>query len=286
MTFTKRVKDMGSIYFHGASNDKGQDPENKRIMKPTPEHPFFVSNIPEVAMGYSEIPTGPDGRIKDKYEMTGDFGNNARVYIVGLTEDLAQTKNYFSIFDEDKIEEVCAPYMSELGMKSFKSMAARSMSMFQFFNELSRFVEMNIHALKNLAMLPDDEIMDGLRKTTMFKMGLMRAPIAGELTPVFRNCYLKGKISRRDLRGAFFRMIYDECGYKAVADTDTNTDTDGMVEFGLLDMSLVKNAVAIPVRTYVVDDAIRLFNKNPMGFPGETPMHKFVSAIDAVMYGN
>lgn len=285
----------GMLCFHGASNDKGQDPDNKKFEPPSPEHPFFVSPVPEVAIGYADYFTGDDGRILDNWSVNLKRSTNPRVYVVSLSENLMRTENYFTINDDEKVEEAFGLYMSEMGLKRIKILCKKSHSIYNLFDSMSEYAsEKYSQELKYLATeVDDDDIPEETRKTDMY-IDSLKYPkadgtfspwplVLGELTTIFRDCYKSGKTHRRDLKGAFFRKLRDDLGYNVVGEVDTNGNSEGIAEFGIMDKSLIVDGCLVPLRVDMAKEAHTLLYQSYNSLEGETPAEKFISAYDRIL---
>ncbi len=285
----------GMLCFHGASNDKGQDPDNKKLTPPSPEHPFFVTQFPEIAIGYTEYPTGDDGRILDNWSVNVKRNTNPRVYVIGLSENLVKTENYFTITDDEKVEEAFGLYMSEIGLKRIKILCKKVHSIYSLFDTMSEYASDKYESeLKYLADNVDDEyIPEETRKTDMYidslkNIGPSGSPspwplVLGELTTIFRDCYKTGNLHRRDLKGAFFRKIHDDLGYNVIGEKNTNGSSDGIVEFGIMDKSLIVDGCPVPLKVDLAKEAHNLLCQSYDSLEGETLAEKFISAYDRIL---
>lgn len=287
----------GMLCFHGASNDKGQDPDNKKLEPPSPEHPFFVSPFPSTAIGYAEYPTGDDGRILDNWSANLKRKINPRVYVVSLSENLIKTENYFTITDEEKVEEAFGLYMSEIGLKKIKVLCKKMTSIYALFDAMSEYASDKYEdELKYLANNVDDaHIPEETRKTEMY-INSLKYPnangtfspwplVLGELTTIFRDCYKTGKLHRRDLKGVFFRKVHDDLGYNVIGESDTNGSSDGIAEFGIMDKSLIVDGCLVPLRVDLAKEAYNLYSgiEFMSDLDGDTPAEKFISAYDRIL---
>ena len=285
----KHPFEMGDIlYFHGASNDKGQDADNKKIEPPSPEHPFFVSKNPSVAVEYSDFQTGADGRIIETI-----VDKNSRVYILRLNENKINAFDFSNRSDMEKLSKFYGRdwrkfyilLMAENSWMDVTSSLAHKMNSVS--KEYSDCTKILIEADKILG----DKIYDVLLKTgpseeqieeiernrddaTPYTRLILRfLPYLYEIGKIDKQFidmhlsntkFISWKLSRRDLKAILFRQIAS-FGYNCILERNTiekndakfklNDFNDTNREFAIMDINVIRDIYPYPVK---IDTIIRI----------------------------
>lgn len=236
------------LYFHGASNDRiNYDPNHKKILPPSPEHPFFVSDDPTMAVRYANMETDDNGRITDR---DTEFTENSRVYILRLKDDVARTRHFFDFTDKSDIEKLGPLFSCKEGFDIFKKkILDQGRMMFYVCLQLADLDRFDIH--DKVVGKPD--AMELARKLVELKTSvgetLDTAALYGSLAHNFKN--LDHHPDRRDLKTVFFKFILDELHFKVIGEYDTWGSywhpEDKITEFGILDMSVIRDIYPFPI---------------------------------------
>ncbi len=243
------------LYFHGASNDRTDNPDHKKILPPSPEHPFFVSDDPVVAYRYANLETDQDGRVTDN---DTEFTENSRIYVLRLKEDVANTKNYFDFTDKNDIEKLKPLFSSAEGFDIFRNMILEKRRMFFYVClQLAGLDIFNIHddiAGKTNPMEMANRV---IKQQTSVKETIEYATLYGSLVHHF-----KSHPDRRQIKAVFFKYILEKLHIKVVGEYDTWGSYwhpgDKIVEFGILDKSAIKDIYPFPIPYSYAEHAARL----------------------------
>ena len=249
-----------TIVFHGASNDKVDDPDNKKLLPPSPSHPFFVSKDPSVAVEYTQYPTKDDGRIEED-----DSKSKERVYMLRLDNSKLKIFNIFNAADLRKL----SPYFSKASLKGLREILINEKTALMYLGDdiVYAFIERGGNADSVLAKvlrkiiqdnengiadasdlvrkLKDHAVVDRLCKkyydmvlrdddyyARIFPLCLDFLPemLGGDVAKLARfvSILISGKpfsksefgISRRTFKGILFSHI-SELGYNAIYERDT-----------------------------------------------------------------
>lgn len=260
------------LYFHGASNDKYDNPDHKKIRPPSPKHPFFVSDNPIIAYRYADLETDDLGRVSDS---NTEFTENSRIYILRLKEDVAKTKNYFDFTDKSDLESLRPLFSCDEGFAIFKKLIFENNRIF-------------FHICLSMANLDTFDIHDRIAgKPNPMKLAreLMKYQTGVDETLDIASLYgslahhFKHQPDRREIKTVFFKFILENLHIKVIGEYDTWGSywhaNDKIAEFGILDMSVIRDIYPFPI-PYAYADRASILTRTHFG--GTNPLNLSLSS--------
>lgn len=234
------------LYFHAASNDRVADPDHKKILPPSPEHPFFVTTNPCIANKYINLSTDDDGRVTDD-ELEYDDLKNARMYVLRLNDDVDKTGHYFDFSKEDQLRKLRPLFSFQEGYDKFcERLLGDKKNFFTVCLGMSN-IDDDFH--QDLTKASEDEIKRRCDPSKFIhgSSEYMYSMIYGSLCHHFKN--LDRIPNRRELKAVFFRYILETLHVKVIGEFNTwnGNQESGIVEFGILDMSVIKDVYPFPI---------------------------------------
>ena len=254
-TIEELLADSSSrIYFHGASNDRGQDPDNKRIEAPSPERPFYVTNDIDTAENYSRYWTGENGRISDKQYYGGKKKreNNPRIYLLRLNPN----QKIFDFTKKSDLSKLTEIMITPNALEVWHDFIVNKHSSIMDVAEILGYVigklsdDFNEFKFKDLPKkfktISIDKLYDDyghLYPKTALECALNILPIIDPLNPQLKKNSETDR--RRYIKAKLFELV-KEHGYSVVQERDTLHSFSSVNEYAILDISAIKDITPAP----------------------------------------
>lgn len=257
-TIEELLADSSSrIYFHGASNDQGQDPDNRKIEAPSPQRPFYVTDDIDTAENYSKYLTGNDGRLSDKQYNSRKKNNkktiNSRIYLLRL-DSSKKIFDFTKKSDLSKLTEILVtPNALEvwhdfIANKNHTLMGVAETLGYVLNNSRLQFEDIvkSHNFPKNLKTISIDSLYDEFVKTysksaiecalNILPIVDLESPELKKHTDIDRRRYIKAKL---------FELV-KKYGYSIIRERDTLHSYSSVNEYAVLDISAIKDITPVP----------------------------------------
>lgn len=247
-----------NFYFHALTGEKIE-----KIEKPSLEHPFFVTRNLDIAYEYADEKDIPR---ENKY-----------IYILRLNNE-----EYFDFFDKWYLSKIMDKKMVEhfyRCVNSYRSLMGFSDtlgimlpylyagSIYPMIKDQKQFDEImaNLETDKFKKLIkPYDTL---LTRGTRILESLEMWKICFYLISEFREEFLSEKFkqvnsrveTRRAIKGMLFKLVVDKTNYRMIGEKDTInwTNMRECQEFGILDISVIKDIIPYPVNIDEIESVMK-----------------------------
>lgn len=247
------------FYFHARTKDLID-----KIEKPSLKHPFFITDDVRVAKMYLEPEAYLDiakPAVEDKIiyilrlndTQYFNFFNKEHLskiidneYVIDNFNYLLNSIRYGSLMDLSEAVAVCADrlYDSHLVAETLNPAALDSLiqDMYDKSEKFSNFIK----SIKSSSYPIQVWVV------TFFIISLYKKDFLNKKFKVRGNTR-----ARRFIKSLLFKIVVDKTSYKIVGEKDTIEGTEGIKEFAVLDISVIKDVYPYPVKADEIEEVLK-----------------------------